>query len=279
MNTNVSFFRPLVLVALATIATSSTVSAAWPADHLDQAFDWNDPLIEMANNAYGTPASIWIDGSNKVHAIAKCGSFTALLLKESYPVITNDVLTALTGSNSPNAGEWYTAISNEASDSTRAGASGIAFHERATVADIEAGDVLASAYTMSGDTGHVMTVRDITLKTANTTLPSGKTITGVGSVNKYEVAVYDATKSPHGAYASNPAPDTRYRQVSSVWTKDEGVGSGTIVIYEEVSTGRIVAWAWNVSPTTDSYYYAVTPNAGLWEYRPMVAGFLDGPGL
>lgn len=275
MNTNVSFFRPLVLVALATIATSSAVSAAWPTDHLNQAFDWNDPLIEMANNAYGSPASIWIDGSNKVHAIAKCGSFTALLLKESYPVITDSVLIALTGSSSPFANEWYDAISNETSD----GASGIAFHERATVADIEAGDILASTYTLSGDTGHAMTVRSITLAAANTTLPSGKTITGVGAVNRYEVTVYDATKSPHGAYASNPAPDTRYRKVNNVWTKDEGVGYGTIVIYEEVSTGRLVAWAWNVSPTTDSYYYAVTPNAGLWEDRPMVAGFLDGPGL
>jgi hypothetical protein len=275
MNTNVSFLRPLVLAAVATIAASSAASAAWPTDHLNQAFDWNDPLIEMANNAYSSPASIWTDSNNKMHATAKCGSFTALLLKAAYPAITDDVLIALTGSSSPFANEWYDAISSEASD----GVSGIAFHQRASVADIEAGDILASAYTLSGDTGHVMTVRSITLAAANTTLPSGKTITGVGSVNRYEVAVYDATKSPHGAYASNPAPDTRYRQVNSVWTKDEGVGYGTIVIYEEVSTGRIVAWAWNVSPTTDSYYYAVTPNPDTWEYRPMVAGDLDGPGL
>lgn len=282
MNKNASFFRPLVLVALATIAASSAASAAWPTDHLNQAFDWNDPLIEMGNNAYGTPASIWVDGSGKVHAVAKCGSFTALLLKASYPAITDDVLIALTGSSSPYADEWYEAILSEASDTTRTGASGIAFHKRTSVADIEAGDILASSYVTVDDTGHVMTVRSITLKTANTTLPSGKTITGVGSVNKYEVAIYDATKSPHGAYASNPAPDTRYRLVGSpiqVWGSDDGVGSGTIVIYEEVSTGRLVAWAWNVSSTTSSYYYAVAPNAGTWEYRPMVAGFLDGPGL
>lgn len=271
--------RPLLFAALATLATTSAASAAWPTDHLNQAFDWNDPLIEMANNAYGSPASIWIDIDGKVHAVAKCGSFTALLLKASYPDVTDAVLTALTGSNSPFADQWYTAISNQASDTTRAGASGIAFHKRASVADIEAGDILASSYTLSGDTGHVMTVGSITLAAANTTLPSGKTITGVGNVNRYEATVYDSTKSPHGAYSSNPSPDSRYRKVNNVWTKDEGVGYGTIVIYEEVSTGRLVAWAWNVSPTTDSYYYAVTPNAGLWEDRPMVAGFLDGPGL
>lgn len=278
MNTNISFFRPLVLAALVTIAASSAASAAWPTDHLDQAFDWNDPLIEMPNNAYGTPASIWLDNRREVYAVTKCGSFTALLLKAAYPVITNDVLDRLIGSDSPYAEDWYNAISGEASD----GVSGIAFHKRAVMADIEAGDILASTYILSGDTGHVMTVKSITLKTANTTLPAGKTITGVGSVNKYEVTVYDSTKSPHGAYSSNPAPDTRYRLFGSflqVWAKDEGMGYGTIVIYEEVSTGRIVTWAWNVSPTTDSYYYAVTPNAGTWGYRPLVAGYLDGPGL
>lgn len=275
MRSNTALFKPLLLTAITILATSSAASATWPADHLNQAFDWNDPLIEMANNAYGSPASIWIDSNNKVHATAKCGSFTALLLKAAYPAITDSVLIALTGSSSPFANEWYDAISNETNDSV----SGIAFHERTSVADIEAGDILASAYTMSGDTGHVMTVRSITLAAANTTLPSGKTITGVGAVNRYEVDVYDATKSPHGAYASNPKPDSRYRQVNGVWTKDEGVGYGTIVIYEEVATGRLVAWAWNVSPTTDSYYYAITPNPGTWEYRPMVAGFLDGPGL
>lgn len=58
-----------------------------------------------------------------------------------------------------------------------------------------------------------------------------------------------------------------------------GIGSGSIVIYEQAGTGtggRIVAWAWNVSPTTDSFYYAVTPNQGNFGYRPMVAGYLTG---
>lgn len=279
MRSKTVFSRTLQIAAFAAVATASAASATWPADHLNQAFDWNDPLIDMANNAYGSPASITTDASGNVHALAKCGSFTALLLKASYAAITDDVLTALTGSNSPYADQWYNAILTEKSDSTRTGASNVAFHRRTSVAAIQAGDILASTYTLTGDTGHVMTVQSLTLAAANTTLPTGKTISGVGAVNRYEVTVYDATKSPHGAYASNPAPDTRYRQVNSVWTKDEGVGSGTIVIYEEVSTGRIVAWAWNVSPTTDSYYYAVTPNPGTWEYRSLVAGFLGGPGL
>jgi len=256
-------------------------SAAWPADHVDLAEDWIfNPYIDMANNAYGAPASIWIDGSGKVNAIAKCGSFTALLLKGAYPgVITDDVLTAIVFSNSPYADQWSYAIEHERGDLTRLNHSDIRFHKRASAADIQAGDILASAYTQSGDTGHAMTVKSISLP-SSTTLPVGKTIAGVSTVNKYVVAVYDSTKSPHGAYNSNPSPDTRYRQISSVWTKDEGIGSGTIVLYEDATLG-IVAWAWNVSPTTDSYYYAVTvaSNPNGWEYRPMVAGYLAGPGL
>jgi hypothetical protein len=286
MRTKSSFLRPLLLAALATVATASIASAAWPADHIDLAEDWIfNPYIDMANNAYGAPASIWTDGSRSLHAITKCGSFTALLLKGAYPgVITDNVLNAIVTSNSPYADRWYTAIIDQVSDPAPpdGAGSGIGFHKRASAAAIQPGDILASAYTQSGDTGHVMTVKSITKTASGTTLPSGKTITGVGAVNKYEVVVYDSTKTPHGAYDSNPAPDTRYRQLNQIvltWTKDEGIGSGTIVLYEEVSTGRIVSWAWNVSPTTGSYYYAVTPNPGSWEYRPMVAGYLAGPGL
>lgn len=158
--------------------------------------------------------------------------------------------------------------------------SGIAFSKRSTVADIQAGDILASEYTLSGDTGHVMTVGSITLTNSGITPP--QTITGVSTVNKYRVTVFDSTKSPHGSYAGNPYPDSRYKKQLSggTYVDDQGLGSGTIVIYENPSNGAIVAWAWNVSPTTASFYYAVTPpNGSTFEYRPIVAGYLDGPGL
>ncbi|HEX9941359.1 MAG TPA: hypothetical protein VGG03_05035 [Thermoanaerobaculia bacterium] len=283
MNPNNAFLRPLVLAAFVATATASSADAIWPNDHLNQAEDWIfDPYVDPANNSWDVNPYISVEADG-VHARTKCGSFTALLLKNAYSAITDQVLTDLTGSNSPAADEWYAAIRDE-----KTSPSGIQFHKRTSVASIQAGDILASAYTMTGDTGHVMTVKSVTLAAANTTLPAGKTIDGVGAVNRYEVTVYDSTKSPHGAYSSNPAPDTRYKQVQPggtiKWVNDQGIGSGTIVIYEEASgssQGRIVAWAWNVSPTTDSYYYAVTvtANPGGWGYRPMVAGSLDGPGL
>jgi hypothetical protein len=274
----------MILSALAVGASSPAAHAFWPDNHVNQAQDWIfDPYVNPANNVWGSPASITVDPDGTVHAQTKCGSFTALLLKAAYPgTITDTVLNNLTGFDSPFALDWYTAIQSGA-----ASASGIQFHKRASVASIQAGDILASAYTTSGDTGHVMTVKSITLTAAGTTLTAdlaNKGIPGVGTVNKYQVTVYDSTNSPHGAYTSNPAWDTRYKQVlpdSTVqWVNDTGIGSGTIVIYEEVGTGRIVAWAWNVSPTTASYYYGFTfTPAGGYGVRPIVAGYLDGPGL
>src|SRR3954452_2109539 len=274
----------LMLSAFAVGICASPAHASWPANHLSKAEDWIfNPYVDPANNVYGSPASITVDPDGTVHATAKCGSFTALLLKNAYPgVITDQVLTDLTTSASPPALDWYTAIQAE-----KASPGGIQFHKRTTAASIQPGDVLASAYTTNGDTGHAMTVKSIMLTAAGTTLTADKSdkgIPGVGTVNKYQVTVYDATDAPHGTYTSNPAPDTRYKHVLSngtvQWVQDDGIGSGTIVIYEEVATGRIVAWAWNVSPTTASYYYAftVTP-ATQYGVRPIVAGYLDGPGL
>ena len=270
----------ILAMALALLGASAAQAGTWPADHLTTAYTWvHNPCIEVANNLWGSPASISYDANNELHATAKCGSFTALLLKDAYPgVVTDSVLIALTGSSSPFADEWHVAILNEASDA----GSGIGFVRRDTVASIQRGDVLASAYSQSGDTGHVMTVREPVLVASNVSLPSDKQIQGVSLVNRYEVSVFDSTNSPHGAYGSNPKPDTRYKRFcNGAWelVTDTGIGSGTIVLYEDAATGALVAWAWNVSPTTSSFYYAVTPNQGNFQYRPMVAGFLDGPGL
>jgi hypothetical protein len=270
-------------------AGAPAAHAFWPDNHVNQAEDWIfDPYVNPANNLWGAPASITVDPDGTVHATSKCGSFTALLLQAAYSgAITEQVVKDLTNTASPisyppDALQWYTAIWTE-----KTSPSGIGFHKRASVASIQRGDILASAYTTSGDTGHAMTVKSITLTAAGTTLTADKSdkgIPGVGNVNKYQVTVYDSTNSPHGGYTGNPASDSRYKQVlpdgTVQWVQDTGIGSGTIVIYEEVGTGRIVAWAWNVSPTTPSYYYAFTfTPTGTYDVRPLVAGYLDGPGL
>ena len=270
-----AFSVPSAILALGIFIAAAPAHAAWPADHIDQAQWWVD-TVAADNNAYGAPPAIWWLGRAQ-HALTKCGSFTALLLKEAYPgVITDDVLKALTtpSSSSPYADQWYQAIDTQAHDDV----SGIGFVKRSTVANIHAGDVLASEYAVNGDTGHVMTVGSITL--TNTGVPPPHVIPGVALVNKYRVQVYDSTKSPHGSYASNPYPDSRYmtQQSGFILVDDQGLGSGTIVIYENTANGALVAWAWNVSPGTGSFYYSVPGGVG-YEYRPLVAGYLSGPGL
>jgi hypothetical protein len=273
------------VLALTVAAATPAAHASWPDHHVQQAEDWIfDPYVDPANNFWGSPASITVDPAGTVHAQAMCGSFTALLLKAAYPgTITDSVLDQLLGSSNRDAVHWYAAIAAQT-----ATPGGLKFHLRASVASLQPGDLLAASYTTSGDTGHVMTIKSITRTAAGTTLTAdgtNKGIAGVGAVNKYQVTVYDATDSPHGGYTGNPAPDTRYKHTlpngTVQWVTDTGIGSGTIVLYEEVATGNLVSWAWNVSPTTASYYFAnpVSSNPSNYDIRPIVAGYLDGPGL
>jgi hypothetical protein len=270
-------FSGLAFGFLGFAATSLEAWAVTPA-HVQQAGVYVSQ-IKPENNVYASPVSFYYDNANDLHATTRCGSFTAILLKNSYPAkVTNAALIALTGSNSPYADQWYTAIDNQASDSV----SGLSFTKRTTVGELQPGDVLSSIYTTSGDTGHAMTVAEVVAWQTNIAPP--QPIPGVTSVNKYRVKVYDSTKSVHGGYASNPYPDSRYKTQAgkdkdgkTVMVNDDGIGYGSIVIYEDASNGNLVAWAWNTSPTTDSFYYAVPKPAGSsFDYRPMVMGVLNG---
>jgi hypothetical protein len=83
----------LTLCALIAAVAAPAAHAVWPQDHLDQAYDWIlDPFVNPANNVWGDGASITVDTDGTVHASTKCGTFTSLLLKESYPAITDQVL-------------------------------------------------------------------------------------------------------------------------------------------------------------------------------------------
>ncbi|HEV7505911.1 MAG TPA: hypothetical protein VGS07_13470 [Thermoanaerobaculia bacterium] len=109
------FLPVLGFLALAA-GTPAAHAALWPDGHVDQAETWIfNPYIDPANNLWGEPASITVDANGEIlHATAKCGSFTALLLKAAYSgVITDQVLKDLTGFASPYALNWYTAIQAE----------------------------------------------------------------------------------------------------------------------------------------------------------------------
>ncbi|CDI02784.1 exported hypothetical protein [Candidatus Competibacter denitrificans Run_A_D11] len=265
---------PLFAISLAgLLVTAGNASAAvWP-DHLAQAQTYVSQ-IKAANNAFNSPATLAYDASQTLQAQTKCSSFVNLLLKNTYPgFVTDQVLVALTGSSSPYADEWFTAIRNRVSDAQ----SKLALKSRATVSQMRAGDLIASSYTTSGNTGHVMVLASMDLADANIAPPYP--IPDVVTVNRYLVKVYDSTNSPHGNYFSNTNPDSRYDKEwnGTNWVADQGLGSGFITLYEDVVTGKPVAWAWNTSKTTKAFYYAVTPPAGnTLDYRPLAIGYLAG---
>ncbi|HRD64657.1 MAG TPA: hypothetical protein PKY50_00715 [Candidatus Competibacter sp.] len=263
---------PALLAALLlAFSTTAGYAAAWP-DHVAQAQTYVGQL-KANNNNYGSPALIDYDATGALRATTKCSSFVSLLLKNTYSgVITDQVLVALTGSSSPYADEWFAAIQSGATDAK----SGLKFLRRSTVASMQTGDLIASSYTISGNTGHAMILANMSLTDAQIAPPYP--IPGVTLVNRYRAKVYDSTQTIHGNYASNIDPDSRYNKQwnGTAWVADQGLGSGYIALYEDVATGAPVAWAWNTSKTTKSFYYAVTPPAGsTMEYRPLAIGYLQ----
>jgi len=250
--------RYLGLILGGLLFFSGPVFAVWWPDHVNQAASYVGQ-IKANNNNYGSPAVLYLNGAGELQALTKCSSFATLLLKNTFPgMVTDAAVIALTGSSSPYADEWYLAIMMQKSDAD----SGIALHKRATVTEIQRGDILASVYSTSGNTGHVMIVGDIALASAAIAPPY--LIPGVPKVNKYVVKIYDSTNSIHGNFASSTQPDSRYKKQwdGKSWVADTGIGSGYIVIYEDAVSGSLVAWAWNTSAKTTSFYYAVTPPQG-----------------
>lgn len=280
----------IALGAGAFLLYSGAAAASWPY-HVDQATTYIGQ-IEADNNNYGTPSSLGYADDGKLHALVQCSTFVTLLLKNSYAQVTNDALIALTGSSSPYADEWYAAIKNQNAD-TGIDGSGLALHKRNKVSEIVKGDILASQYTTSGNTGHVMIVDSVVLAKKDIQLPYLKptdanvtyipAIPNVTKVNRYLVKIHDSTESIHGNYAGNSYPDSRYQKQwnGASWEADNGIGTGYISVYANAdagaNNGKLVAWAWNASISTTSFYYAVTPPVGSsYDYRPMEAGYLTG---
>ncbi|MEN9864665.1 MAG: hypothetical protein RL748_255 [Pseudomonadota bacterium] len=285
----------LCLAASVFASQAHGATLSWPG-HVSTGQNWVN-TISPANNAYSTPASITLDSNSVLHATAQCGSFTAQLLLQSYEgIITADVLTALTGSNSPSAQEWHDAIdpaqshpdnpsngvSLQALDQALASPTGRTLRSNNTTL-LAVGDILAAKYSTSSATGHVMTVSSITAPAADQalTLSGTRVIPGVTSVKRWTVQVLDSSSSVHGS------SDSRYQKDSGEDDgNDHGIGSGTIYLYEDATVGsstrgQLVGWTWS---TASSYTYQFTQTAALdnngkTTYRPMVIGRFSGAGL
>ncbi len=216
-----------------------------------------DVLAPKASNIYGTPAMIQYDAAGNITAQTECGSFTSLLLQNSYPAVTGSVIKALTGSTSPDAAQWYDAVSAQPSAPTADGT--FALHARTQVAAIQPGDFLAAKYANGNSTGHVMTVESMTLLGVNPNV-GGVLIPGAWQLNVWRAQVIDSTSTPHG---HDPMfPDSRTA------AGGQGIGSGTILLYADFQSGALVGWTWDTQQLTP--YQCTSPAAP--QYRPMVIG-------
>ena len=256
-------------------AISNAKTTIWPS-HVTQAQTYVNQ-IKANNNSFNSPAFLGYDASKTLRAQTKCSTFVTLLLKNTYPeVVTDQALIALTSSSSPYADEWFAAIAARDADPK----SGLAFKGRPTVASMKVGDIIASSYTTSGNTGHTMILASLSLAEANIVPPYP--IPDVATVNRYLVKVYDSTKNLHWSDFASGTPDSRYNKQwnGTNWVGDEGIGSGYIALYEDTATGKPVAGPGHPSRPTYTFYYAVPPPAdSAADYRPLAIGYLTGPGL
>lgn len=217
-----------------------------------------DVAVAGAYNHYGLPASItYVNGI--IQATAECAPLVRLVLENAYASVTGTVLKGLTGSTQPDSAQFHDAIA--AQKTFVQGNNTFAFQARSTVSAIQPGDILAAKYDSTHGSGHTMLVNSITLVGSNLTgIFAGMT------VNKYRVQVIDSTSTPHSGDPNYP--DSR-------GTSGQGIGSGYIYLYENAQTGALVGWTWNTKQVTP--YQGVNP-AGS-NYRPIVAGYLTGPGI
>ncbi len=258
------------------VVLSSPAQVAQAATYVEQINDH-----DQSNNKYGTPAFIDYVGGI-LHATTECGSFTTLLLENTYPTsVTSAVIEALTGSTSPDAASWYDAIEPSVSHHSYQGISLVPVDGAAavptgrTVSYLQVGDILAAKYAIPGATGHVMTVGAVT-STGVVTLKGTHAVPNASLVEQWLLSVYDSTDTIHDPDAGST--DSRYgNDPTTSDHNNHGIGEGNIYLYSDAApgsktNGQLIAWTWSmVSATT---YQLTDPGASL--YRPMVMGRMLG---
>ncbi|WP_338847091.1 hypothetical protein V8J88_00055 [Massilia sp. W12] len=276
--------------AIALLASACATQAAtfnWPQAHLQTAANWLGRILPE-NNVYGSPAAISLDANQVLRATSQCGSFMALLLQQSYPQLSADVLQGLTGSVSPDAAQWYDALDPAIAHSAYRGmalqpldaAAGLAANGRRLRLHgsllLQRGDLLVSKYKAGDSRGHVMMVESFIAPAPAQvmSLQDTRAIPGVSLVRRWMVTVIDSTSSAHGSSDSRYLNDSRESD-----GHDRGIGRAVLYLYEDASPGsgqqgHLAGWSWS---TASAYTYqfsqpGAVDNLGKSTYRPLLIG-------
>jgi len=268
----------LLAAALLAAAPAAGLGRAAAQTHVTDAehfVDWIDP----ANNSYGTPAALTEighdTGLHEVHNVSKCGSFLAELFKGSYPALTanGDAIAGLTGSSSPTAAKWLTAIQDEKSWS------GFALQDIASIDDWAVGDLLVSTYSGGDGSGHAMLIVGFHVSTAADDGGQLYAPPAPPDTTRYTVTVIDSSKNDH---TRSGQPDDTRTGANLDGSDDQGMGRGILRVYVDDGTGAVVGWMWSLYNGGDYYSQSalsscpVTNPSKSCSVRPLVVGRLTG---
>jgi hypothetical protein len=269
--------RRFTIASFLLAALAPSAHADPPPGHVSTATHFVDN-VDPADNSYGDPASLYEIahdlGAHEVHNRTKCGSFLAQLFKNSYLSITDAVLTGLTTSTSPYAGDWWDGIDLQREYPVNAPTHKLT--RRASIWEWQVGDLLVAKYTNNGDTGHAMLIVDIREAAPGESDEQFYDTPSVPGAARWMITVIDSSTSPHHYYAGD---DTRKDAVSP-GVNDTGIGEGQIVVWADASSGAPVGWMWSRWNGGDFFQQsanvtcAKTNNAKTCQVRPLIAGQL-----
>jgi hypothetical protein len=209
--------------AAAAAMAAAVVAFSSPADACSEIGD-----AALDNVAAGTPLSYG-------------APFFTDSVKDAFGFSSSYIAT-LWGSYSPSsplyyshilAGNWFMQIP------------GITTSDGTTSDNIQAGDVMVINST-TGYNGHTVVI----IGTPTVISPQINPI--VADTVQWAVPIADSTSTSHGC---NPAyPDSRWSGPCAGGTFTPGIGTGTIRVYTDVTTGDTVGYTWSVTSSLTSFY-------------------------
>lgn len=230
--------------------------------------------IHPENNHYNNLPSAFIIWGNKCNNTSyfnhtTCNSFLKEILKKAYPdVFHEDFFHTALGQADALATYWFDWIATE-SRYTKQGF----FGELTDPKDIRRGDILSVKYLPSAHkflSGHLMIVADTPRLCKKPRKPF------IAHAEQYEVDVFDSSETGHYAKIKikrknktpryKEYPDTRYSSIPNPKSPKKGqpfhihsgAGRGTIRLYRNIYTGRLVGYTWSMYGSEKKYVYTAT---------------------
>ncbi|KQT13931.1 hypothetical protein ASG30_18220 [Ramlibacter sp. Leaf400] len=204
----------------------------WPESLATHVLDENN-LYAHSEQALSWPEN----GAGFYASRADCSGFVTRSLMKAFAFSSGSISTWL-GSTGPSSARYHDNILATNN-----------FQRIEAASSVKRGDLVAIKYLdkTSGGTGHTMIAAGAPVERSQATKPI------IENTVQYELRIIDSTSSPHGD------GDTRKGTAADGSGSDQnGAGLGTMRLYADASTRKIVGYTWSLS-TGSSYYTATSP--------------------